>query len=72
MNEKQQGIDTAFLAGLLMTTAQQLEAIAREQDVEARRRKFMSVVQPVFYWTGDYAPELKEACDRIGRAFVEV
>lgn len=72
MNEKQQGIDTAFLAGLLMTTAGQLEKITKEPNRELRRNLFLATIQPVIYWMGDYTPEFKEACDRIGRAFVEV
>lgn len=71
MNEKQQ-IDTVFLASLLMTTAQQLEKITKEPNRELRRNLFLATIQPVIYWIGDYAPELKEACDRIGRTFVEV
>lgn len=69
--------DIAWLSQLLESTAQQLESIAQENVSDPKaiadaRRRFMSVLQPVFYWLGDHEPELKQVLDRIGRTFVEV
>ena len=61
------------LARYLESTAQQLTTIIQEeQDPDMRQRKFMSVVQPVFYWLGSYERTWRPACDRIGQLFVEV
>lgn len=64
--------DTAFLLSLLTGTAEQLEEIAKAPDIDTRQRRFMGMVQPVFYMLGRHYPELEPALSRIGRAFVEV